>query len=174
MSFLQAEHQEFDSICSFGCGKLLEYTDQVDSIAPPLSLYHLLRSRSYHRYLLGSGGTTIFDLIIMIQSYAYQDLSPRFSDTESHIDHHHSHSHSHHQHHNNPHRASRSASTRRKDLSWLDEESRPLVIDRSVSQQSPLLSAHYGGTRSRSQDWENTAWNTTSHGKDGKGDRGGA
>lgn len=28
-------------------------------------------------YLLGSGGTTIFDLIIMLQSYAYRDLSPR-------------------------------------------------------------------------------------------------
>lgn len=28
-------------------------------------------------YLLGSGGTTIFDLIIMLQSYAYRDLAPQ-------------------------------------------------------------------------------------------------
>ena len=82
-----------------------------------------------NRYLLGSGGTLVFDLTIMIQSLVYGSAPPIDErDQEDYIEpiesrdrRHRSHSHSH------GHGHGRSRSSRRHSKRVADEESRPLL-----------------------------------------------
>lgn len=78
------------------------------SILPELTPTHT------RRYLLGSGGTLVFDLTIMIQSFVYGSAPPIDErDQEDYIE-------PHHHHH-------RSQSSRRHSKRIVDEESRPLI-----------------------------------------------